>query len=85
MSQSQQAKVTSLNIPKYPLISLIISYMKKLFMLVANTLDAIAAKFKTTYNAVNIIVYYCLVPLFWAIIIDFKTDRFAFSLAVLSF
>ena len=59
--------------------------MEKLFMLVANSLDAIAAKFNTTYNAVNIIVYYCLVPLFWAIIIDYKFDMVACSLAVLSF
>ena len=59
--------------------------MEKLFMWVANSLDAIAARFKTTYNAVNIIVYYCLVPLFWAIIIDYKFDMFACSLAVLSF
>ena len=56
-----------------------------IFEKVAMALLRIAVKFNTTYNAVNIIVYYCLVPLFWAIIIDYKFDMVACSLAVLSF
>ena len=59
--------------------------IKTIFVKVANALLLLAKKFHTTYNAVNIVVYYCLVPLFWAAILDYKLGIFAFSLAVLSF
>lgn len=58
---------------------------EEIFEKVAMALLHIAVKFNTTYNAVNIIVYYCLVPLLWAIIIDYKFDMVACSLAVIGF
>ena len=59
--------------------------IKKIFDKVVDVLMLLADKFHTTYNAVNIVVYYCLIPLFWAVLLDYKLGTFAFSLAVLSF
>lgn len=44
--------------------------MVKAFWIVANSLNRIAAKLNLTYNEVNIIVYYFLVPLSWVIMGD---------------
>ena len=45
--------------------------MKLVFAIVANSLNQIAKKFGITYNEINIIVYYLLIPLSWAIMVDF--------------
>ena len=43
----------------------------KLFNDTANVLMKLAQKLHLTYNEVNIIVYYMLVPLTWAVMLDF--------------
>lgn len=44
--------------------------MKKIFDLIANMLFKIGGLTNLTYNEVNIIVYYLLVPLSWSIMTD---------------
>jgi|SRR5574344_166075 len=44
--------------------------MKIIFTIVMSALKAIASLTHTTYNEVNIIVYYLIIPLSWAIMID---------------
>ena len=40
------------------------------FWIVANALKYIAKKTNLTYNEINILVYYLLVPLTWAVMLD---------------
>ena len=47
------------------------NYVSKTFDSVAETLLGIARKTGLTYNEVNILVYYLLIPLTWAIMLDF--------------
>lgn len=44
--------------------------IKRIFTLVALSLDCIGQKCGMTYNEVNILVYYLLIPLSWCIIFD---------------
>ena len=44
--------------------------MDKTFWIVANSLNRIAYNTHTTYNEINIIVYYLIVPLTWAVMLD---------------
>ena len=44
--------------------------MDKTFWIVANSLNRIAYNTNTTYNVINIIVYYLIVPLTWSIMLD---------------
>lgn len=44
--------------------------MNQIFSLVAYSLSIIAHKLHVTYNEINIIVYYLLIPLSWAIMGD---------------
>ena len=44
--------------------------MDKTFWFVANSLNQIAYNTHTTYNEINIIVYYLIVPLTWSIMLD---------------
>ena len=44
--------------------------MYKTFLIVANSLNRIALTTGTTYNEINIIVYYLIVPLTWAVMLD---------------
>ena len=44
--------------------------MKSIFNIVANSLDYLAKFFGLTYNQVNIIIYYFLIPLSWLVFID---------------
>lgn len=44
--------------------------MNRLFMFVANGLVAISRWLRMTYNEINIIVYYLIIPLSWAIMAD---------------
>ena len=43
----------------------------KLFNITAKALMKLAQKLHLTYNEVNIIVYYMIVPLTWAVMLDF--------------
>ena len=45
--------------------------IRKCFKVVANTLLVIARKTGLTYNEVNILVYYLLIPLTWTVMLDF--------------
>ena len=45
--------------------------IKELFNATAKALMKLAQKLHLTYNEVNIIVYYMLVPLSWAVMLDF--------------
>jgi len=45
--------------------------MNTIFQIVANGLLKIAAKLHLTYNEVNIIVYYLIVPLTWTLLTDY--------------
>lgn len=44
---------------------------QKIFNAVAIFLNSTSQKLKITYNEINIIVYYLLIPLSWAIMVDF--------------
>ena len=44
--------------------------IQKIFQITALTLLKIAAKTKLSYNEINIIVYYFIIPLSWAILVD---------------
>ena len=46
--------------------------VKEIFAFVANSLLFIGKKTGLTYNEVNILVYYLLIPLSWTIMIDVK-------------
>lgn len=43
----------------------------KIFWIVANSLDWLSKKLGITYNEINIITYYILIPLVWVIMLDF--------------
>lgn len=43
-----------------------------IFTIVAGVEHLIARKLRLTYNEVNILIYYLLIPLSWAAIIDYK-------------
>lgn len=53
--------------------------VNSIFQIVYLALMNMAKLFKTTYNCINIIVYYGLIPLSWTIMIDFygKTNGIA--------
>lgn len=44
--------------------------MEKAFLLVANSLEWAAKKIGLTYNELNIIVYYLILPLTWTVMTD---------------
>ena len=44
--------------------------VKSIFFIVANSLLSIGRKTGLTYNEVNILVYYLLIPLSWTIMLD---------------
>lgn len=46
------------------------TFVSKIFWWVAKALQAIAKFFHLTYNEINIIVYYFVIPLTWCIMID---------------
>lgn len=54
-----------------------------IFNFVANALLQIATAFGITYNQINIICYYFLIPLSWAIMIDFYVKKTITSLVVI--
>lgn len=46
-------------------------FVSKIFWWVAKTLQKIAKAIHLTYNEINIIVYYFVIPLTWCIMIDY--------------
>ena len=61
-----------------------ISYLPKTlidipFIITAQTLLYIGRKFHLTYTVINIIVWYALLPLLWAGILDHKLHQFLFA------
>ena len=57
--------------------------VNRIFDFVANALLQIAKAFGITYNQINIICYYFLIPLSWAVIIDFYIKKPIISLTVI--
>ena len=55
--------------------------MKKCFQIVANFLLWIARKTNLTYNEVNIIAYYGLIPLSWCVMLDYIIHKPVFTIA----
>ncbi len=51
------------------------NWVERLFMWVANILIRTAALTGLTYNEVNIICYYLLIPLSWTILFDIYIQR----------
>ena len=45
--------------------------LKAVFAVVAHSLDYVARKTGLSYNEVNILVYYLLIPLSWTVMLDF--------------
>ena len=45
--------------------------MASIFNIVANILFCIAKKTKLTYNEINIIVYYFIIPFTWVVLLDY--------------
>ena len=55
-----------------------------IFDLVANALKRIASAFGLTYNQINIIVYYFVIPLSWAVMLDLYLHKPVASLVVVA-
>ena len=55
-----------------------------IFDLVANALKRIASAFGLTYNQINIIVYYFVIPLSWAVMLDLYLHKPVTSLVVVA-
>ncbi len=51
------------------------SLFHQIFMIVMGGLGGIAYLFGTTYDVVNILVYYILIPASWIFLISLKTDK----------
>ena len=58
--------------------------MDKTFWIVANSLNQIAYNTHTTYNEINIIVYYLIVPLTWSIMLDIIIGYPVFTILTIS-
>lgn len=57
--------------------------INRIFDLVANALRRGASALGITYNQINIIFYYLIVPLSWAVMIDFYISKPLISLVVI--
>ena len=58
--------------------------IKRIFNIVALSLLKTAKALHTTYNAVNIIVFYLIIPLTWTILLDFKIGMPVFTALLLA-
>ncbi len=56
-----------------------------IFKFVANQLHILARKLNLTYNEINVIVYFFVVPLTWAILIDVYYDSYFCTLLFITF
>ena len=52
----------------------------KVFNWVATLLHTLANKFGLTYQTVNVVIYYILIPLNWLMMIDYLCNTHAFAL-----
>ena len=68
---SRKALVDWKSLSKWEKTALVV--MLPIFAVVAGVEHVIAKLTGTTYNAVNIIVYYLLIPLSWAVMVDYIT------------
>ena len=63
--------------------------MNLIFNIVANILVLIAKKTKLTYNEINIIVYYFIIPFTWVVLLDiifhFHYLKITYSVFILVF
>lgn len=58
--------------------------MKRLFNITVKVLLLIASKFNLTYNEINILIWYFLIPLFWALLLSIKLHNiFIFIIATI--
>lgn len=57
--------------------------VNRIFDFVANALMQMATALGITYNQINIICYYFLIPLSWAVMIDFYIEKPIISLTVI--
>ncbi|MEM8522301.1 hypothetical protein [Flavobacterium sp. PL12] len=60
------------------------SLFHQIFMIIMGSLMAIAAVFGTTYNVVNILVYYILMPSSWIYLISKKTSIWINILSIIA-
>jgi hypothetical protein len=56
-----------------------------IFKFVANQLHGLARKLNLTYNQINVIVYFFIVPLTWAVLIDVYFDSYFCTLLLITF
>lgn len=54
--------------------SIMTRFVLMVFAVVAIALEWIARRLHVTYNEINVIVYYWLIPLSWTLLIDWKLD-----------
>lgn len=57
--------------------------IRHIFVSVANSLLWIGRKTGLTYNQVNILVYYLLIPMSWTIMLDFRLKTFYTTAALM--
>lgn len=57
--------------------------IKQIFSFVASSLSVIGIRTGLTYNEVNILVYYLLIPLSWSVMVDIWLGEPITSLAIL--
>ena len=58
-------------------------FILSVFQAVADALLRIATLTHLTYNEINVVVYYLLIPLSWTLIIDCKFEGWPFTIAFL--
>ena len=60
------------------------SIINQIFDFVANALNRTASAFGMTYNQINILVYYLVIPLSWAVMLDLYLHKPVTSLVVVA-
>ena len=58
--------------------------INRIFAIVAYLLQKLADKTRLTYKQINILIYYLLIPLSWAILIDCRIKYPVFSIHIIS-
>ena len=57
--------------------------MDKIFIIVRDTLSILSRVFHLSYNAINVIVYYIIIPMIYLIIIDLIIGGYYFTISYL--
>ena len=57
--------------------------MDKIFIIVRDTLSILSRVFHLSYNAINVIVYYIIIPIIYLIIIDLIIGGYYFTISYL--